>query len=200
MGACGAMTGIVLAAVLGYLLGSIPWGLVLTHFAGLGDIRAIGSGNIGATNVLRTGNKTLAALTMLLDVAKGLLAVLIGALWGPGPALAAAGAVIVGHMFPVWLGFKGGKGVATALGVLLVLYWPIALGGGALWLATLATFKYSSLAALVAAAACAVAGLALDWPRGVVVAAIAILVIFQHRENIQRLLSGTESRISFGKG
>ncbi len=112
------MPAILAAAAIGYLLGSIPFGLVLTWAAGLGDIRQIGSGNIGATNVLRTGNKALAALTLAFDLGKGLAAVLLGALWGPGPALAAAGAVVLGHMFPVWLGFRGGKGVATALGVL----------------------------------------------------------------------------------
>src|SRR5439155_26701574 len=141
------MTGIVIAAVLGYLLGSIPFGLVLTRIAGLGDIRRIGSGNIGATNVLRTGNKALAGLTLALDLAKGLAAVLIGANWGGDAALAAGGAVILGHMFPVWLGFRGGKGVATALGVLLVIAWPVAIAAAALWLATAIFFRYSSLAA-----------------------------------------------------
>src|SRR4051794_21943685 len=129
------MTGIVLAAVIGYLLGSIPFGMVLTRVAGLGDIRGIGSGSIGATNVLRTGNKALAALTLLLDLAKGVAAVLIGSIWGGDAMLAAAGAVIFGHMFPVWLGFRGGKGVATALGVLLTIAWPVAVAAAVLWLA-----------------------------------------------------------------
>ena len=131
-----AMTGVLAATVIGYLLGSIPFGLVVTRLAGLGDIRRIGSGNIGATNVLRTGNKGLAALTLALDVVKGIAAVGIGSLWGTEAAAAAAIAVSVGHMFPVWLGFRGGKGVATALGVLLALAWPVALGAAVLWLAT----------------------------------------------------------------
>src|SRR3954470_8613919 len=115
----------IAAFVFGYLLGSIPFGLVLTRLAGLGDIRHIGSGNIGATNVLRTGNKTLAGLTLFLDLAKGFVACLIGALWGPAAMLAAAGAVILGHMFPVWLGFRGGKAVATALGGLIAIAWAV---------------------------------------------------------------------------
>ena len=115
------------AAVIGYLLGSIPFGLLLTRLAGHGDIRRIGSGNIGATNVLRTGSKSAAALTLLLDLAKGSAAVMIGAAWGENAALVAAGCVVIGHMFPVWLGFRGGKGVATALGVLMALAWPVAL-------------------------------------------------------------------------
>src|SRR5947209_13558762 len=121
------------ALALGYLLGSIPFGLVLTRLAGLGDVRRIGSGSIGATNVLRTGNKVLAGLTLLLDVAKGLAACLIGGLWGPHAMLAAAGAVVLGHMFPVWLGFRGGKAVATALGVLIAIAWPLAIAAAVLW-------------------------------------------------------------------
>src|SRR5947209_11857262 len=127
------MMGIVLAAAIGYLLGSIPFGLVLTKLAGLGDIREIGSGNIGATNVLRTGNKSLAGLTLALDILKGFAAVLIGAAWGPAAALVAAITVTLGHMFPAWLGFRGGKAVATALGVLLALAWPVAVIGGLIW-------------------------------------------------------------------
>ncbi len=197
----GTMTGMILAAVIGYLLGSIPWGLLLTRVSGHGDIRHIGSGNIGATNVLRTGSKGLAAATLALDLAKGIAAVLIGRFWGPDAMLAAAVAVVIGHMFPVWLAFHGGKGVATALGVLIVLAWPLALVAMALWLIIAIVFRYSSLAALVAAVATAViAGVALDPDRALVVAAIAILVIVRHRENIRRLLSGTESRISLSKG
>src|SRR6266550_1121231 len=180
------MTGIVLAAVIGYLLGSIPFGMVLTRVAGLGDIRRIGSGNIGATNVLRTGNKALAALTVALDLAKGVAAVLIGSLWGGDAMLAAAGAVILGHMFPVWLGFRGGKGVATALGV---------------WLAIAIVFHYSSLAALVGAVAAVVlAAVMVEPARALLIAGIALLVVLRHHENIRRLLAGTEGRISFGKG
>jgi glycerol-3-phosphate acyltransferase PlsY len=195
-----AMTGIVLAAVIGYLLGSIPFGMLLTKLAGLGDIRRIGSGSIGATNVLRTGNKLLAGLTLVLDLAKGVAAVWIGSLWGGDAMLAAGGAVVVGHMFPVWLGFRGGKGVATALGVLLTIAWPIALIAAVLWLATAIIFHYSSLAALVGAvAAVVVAAIIVDPARALVIAGIAVLVILRHHENIRRLLAGTESRISFGK-
>ena len=191
---------IVVAGVIGYLLGSIPFGLVLTKLAGLGDVRAIGSGSIGATNVLRTGNKTLAALTLALDLAKGLAAVLIGFSWGLPAALAAAAAVTLGHMFPVWLGFHGGKGVATALGVLLVLAWPVAVIAFLLWLAIAVIFQYSSLAALAAAlAAPLLAALLVEPARAWLIAGIALLVILRHHENIRRLLSGTESRISFGQ-
>ncbi len=195
------MTGIVLAAAIGYLLGSIPFGLVLTRLAGLGDIRRIGSGNIGATNVLRTGNKALAALTVLLDLAKGFAACLMGARWGADAMLAAAGAVVLGHMFPVWLGFRGGKGVATALGVLIAIAWPLAIAAAALWLLTAVIFRYSSLAALVAAVVSAVAaGFIADPARAALIAGIALLIVLRHHENIRRLIRGTEGRISFGKG
>jgi glycerol-3-phosphate acyltransferase PlsY len=195
------MTGIVLAAVIGYLLGSIPFGLVLTRLAGLGDVRRIGSGSIGATNVLRTGNKALAAFTLALDLAKGVAAVLIGSLWGGDAMLAAAAAVILGHMFPVWLGFRGGKGVATALGVLLVIAWPVAVAAGALWLVTAIVFHYSSLAALIGAVAAVVlAAVMVEPARALLIAGIAVLVILRHHENIRRLVAGTEGRISFGKG
>jgi glycerol-3-phosphate acyltransferase PlsY len=202
VGACRmTTTGIVIAAVFGYLLGSIPFGLLLTRLAGLGDIRRIGSGSIGATNVLRTGNKVLAGLTLLLDLAKGVAAVLIGTNWGGDAALAAGGAVILGHMFPVWLGFRGGKGVATALGVLIAIAWPVAIAAAALWLATAIFFHYSSLAALVGAvAAVLLAAVIVDPARTLLIAGIALLVILRHHENIRRLLAGTESRISFGKG
>jgi acyl phosphate:glycerol-3-phosphate acyltransferase len=194
------MTAVILAAIIGYLLGSIPFGLLLTRLAGRGDIRQIGSGSIGATNVLRTGNKGLAAATLALDLLKGSAAVLIGWEWGEGAALAAGAAVIVGHMFPVWLGFRGGKGVATALGVLLAIAWPVALGAGLLWLATALIFHYSSLAALVAAVAtAAVAGFVVDQPRAALIALIAVLIVVRHRENIHRMLAGTESRISLRK-
>jgi len=194
------MTGIIIAAVIGYLLGSIPFGMVLTRLAGLGDVRDIGSGSIGATNVLRTGNKTLAALTLALDLAKGLAAVLIGSIWGGDAMLAAAGAVILGHMFPVWLGFRGGKGVATALGVLLAIAWPVAVIAFALWLVVVIIFHYSSLAALVGAvAAVALAALMTDPARAWLIAGIALLVVLRHHENIRRLITGTESRISLTK-
>ncbi|HTQ35203.1 MAG TPA: glycerol-3-phosphate 1-O-acyltransferase PlsY [Stellaceae bacterium] len=188
------------AIVIGYLLGSIPFGLILTRLAGLGDVRRIGSGSIGATNVLRTGNKALAALTLVCDVAKGAGATLIGANWGTHAMLAAAAAVVIGHIFPVWLGFRGGKGVATALGVLAVIAWPVALVGLLFWLSTAILFRYSSLAALVAACVAAVyAAFVVNGERELVIAAIAVLVIAKHHENIRRLLIGTESRISFTK-
>lgn len=196
------MIGFVLAAAaIGYLLGSIPFGLILTRLAGFGDIRRIGSGNIGATNVLRTGSKKLAALTVVLDALKGVAAVLVGAVWGPEAAVVAGGAVVVGHMFPLWLGFRGGKGVATALGVLLALAWPVALIAAALWLAIAALLRYSSLAALLAAVgAAAAAPFLVDRPRAGLIAGIALLIILRHHQNIRRLLAGTETRISFGRG
>ena len=196
-----AMTGVLAAAIVGYLLGSIPFGLIVTRMAGLGDIRRIGSGSIGATNVLRTGDKGLAALTLALDVVKGIVAVGFGWLWGIEAAVAAAIAVCVGHMFPVWLGFRGGKGVATALGVLLTLAWPVAVGAGLLWLLTAVLFQYSSLAALVTAVAtAAAAGFLVDTPRAIAIGVIALLIVVRHRDNIHRLLDGSESRISFRKG
>jgi acyl phosphate:glycerol-3-phosphate acyltransferase len=189
------------ATLLGYLLGSIPFGLLLTRLAGLGDIRRIGSGNIGATNVLRTGSKGLAALTLLLDLTKGWAAVVIGRGWGEEAVLVAAGCVIIGHMFPVWLGLRGGKGVATAFGVLLALAWPVALAAALVWLATALLFHYSSLAALLAAAAGAVvAPLVVDRRMALMIAGIALLIILRHHANIRRLMAGTESRISLNKG
>jgi len=190
----------LLAAILGYLLGSIPFGLLLTRLAGYGDIRQVGSGNIGATNVLRTGSKGLAALTLLLDLGKGAAAVIIAHDWGSQAALVAAGCVILGHMFPVWLGFRGGKGVATALGVLIPLAWPVALIAIILWIATVLLFHYSSLAALVAAIASAgFAPLIVDTRTALVIAGIAFLIIVRHHSNIRRLIAGTESRISLRK-
>ena len=190
----------LLAAILGYLLGSIPFGLLLTRLAGYGDIRRVGSGNIGATNVLRTGSKGLAALTLLLDLGKGAAAVIIAHGWGSQAVLVAAGCVILGHMFPVWLGFRGGKGVATALGVLIPLAWPVALIAIILWIATVLLFHYSSLAALVAAIASAgFAPLIVDTRTALVIAGIAFLIIVRHHSNIRRLIAGTESRISLRK-
>jgi acyl phosphate:glycerol-3-phosphate acyltransferase len=180
-----------------YLLGSIPFGLLLTRLAGLGDIRGIGSGNIGATNVLRTGNKKLAALTLLLDGGKGAVAVLIGwRLGGPDIANVAAAGAILGHLFPVWLKFRGGKGVATGLGVLLALSWPVGVAACATWLATAALFRYSSLAALVAIAAAPVyAWMLADRQRAEFALALAVVIWLKHSANIKRLLTGTESRI-----
>ena len=191
----------LLAAAIGYLLGSIPFGLLVTRLAGLGDIRRIGSGNIGATNVLRTGSKGAAVLTLLLDLAKGWAAVVIGQAWGGDAALAAAGCVVIGHMFPLWLGFRGGKAVATALGVLIALAWPVAVVAALVWLATALLLRYSSLAALVASAAAAgIAPHIADGATAAVIAGIALLIILRHHANIRRLIAGTESRISFTKG
>lgn len=187
----------LIAAAGGYLLGSIPFGLVLTKLAGLGDIRSIGSGNIGATNVLRTGNKKLAAATLLLDGGKGAAAVLLaGAFAGETAALAAAAGAMLGHSFPVWLGFKGGKGVATALGILLAAAWPVGLAVALVWLVTAYVFRISSLAALVAAGmapliAWALAGGAL----ALAALFIALLIFWRHQANIRRLLKGEEPRI-----
>jgi len=195
------MTPLLAAGILGYLLGSIPFGLLLTRFAGHGDIRGIGSGSIGATNVLRAGGKGLAALTLALDLAKGTVAVMIASGWGREAALVAAGCVILGHMFPIWLGFRGGKGVATGLGVLIALAWPVALVAALLWLATAVVFHYSSLAALVAAVLSAgLAPMLVDRMTAFVIAGIALLIILRHHSNIRRLIAGTESRISFRKG
>jgi acyl phosphate:glycerol-3-phosphate acyltransferase len=194
------VTILLAAGLLGYFLGSIPFGLLLTRVTGHGDIRRIGSGNIGATNVLRTGNKGLAVLTLLLDLAKGAAAVVIAQRWGTVAGLIAAGCAILGHMFPIWLGFRGGKGVATALGVLIPLAWPVALGAALLWLATALLFHYSSLAALVAAAGGAgLAAVITDRPTALLIGGMALLIILRHHANIRRLLAGTESRISFRK-
>ena len=181
----------------GYLLGSIPFGLLLTQLAGLGDIRAIGSGNIGATNVLRTGRKGLAAATLLLDGLKGAVAVLIFLVLGPPGAEYWAGfGAVIGHLFPVWLGFKGGKGVATSYGVLIAIAWPVGLAAGAIWIVVAAVSRMSSLASLVSFVVAPLLALALADGRVVVLsAAIAVLVIARHHENIRRLLSGTEPRI-----
>jgi acyl phosphate:glycerol-3-phosphate acyltransferase len=181
----------------GYLLGSIPFGVLLTRAAGLGDIRAIGSGNIGATNVLRTGRKGLAAATLLLDALKGAVAVLIFRILGPHGAEYWAGlGAVVGHLFPVWLGFKGGKGVATSYGVLIAIAWPVGLAAGAIWLIAAALLRISSLAALVsfAAAPFLAYGLA-DAGTVELSVLIALLVFARHHANIRRLLAGTEPRI-----
>ena len=182
--------------VVGYLLGSIPFGLLLTRAAGLGDIRKQGSGNIGATNVLRTGNKTLAAATLLLDALKGFVAVIAWGLIGQPCAAAAAVGDVIGHMFPVWLKFRGGKGVATTLGVLLGLSWPVGALTCGLWLAFAAAFRYSSLAALLSILIGALASwFFLPWTIALVVTLIVPLVWARHHENIGRLLKGTESKI-----
>jgi glycerol-3-phosphate acyltransferase PlsY len=186
-----------LALALGYLLGSVPWGLVLTRAAGLGDIRAIGSGNIGATNVLRTGNKTLAAATLALDIGKGALALwLAGYLWGETAGLVAGFGAMLGHAFPAWLGFKGGKGVATGGGVLLAAAWWLGLGAALVWLAVAALTRISSAAAMAACVAAPVIALiAGRTDLALFSAGIAALVVYRHKGNIQRLLAGTEPRI-----
>jgi glycerol-3-phosphate acyltransferase PlsY len=188
---------LVLALLFGYLLGSIPFGLILTRLAGTQDLRSIGSGNIGATNVLRTGRKGLAAATLICDMLKGTVAVVIsGYLAGPNAAMLAALGAFLGHLFPVWLGFRGGKGVAVYIGVLLGLFWPAALVFGALWLATAASSRYSSLAALVASF---VTPIFLWWFGHLALASLfavlTMLLFYMHRENIKRLQAGTEGRI-----
>ena len=187
----------ILACLFGYLLGSIPFGLLLTRFAGAGDIRGIGSGNIGATNVLRTGRKGLAAATLLLDGVKGAAAVLIaGWLAGTDIAMLAGLAAVLGHLFPVWLRFKGGKGVATALGVLIAAAWPVGLVACAVWLVVAAIARRSSLASLVAVASAPLTGLILkDFSVVKLALTIAVLVFVRHQANIRRLIAGTEPRI-----
>ena len=186
---------------LGYLLGSIPFGLLLTRAAGLGDVRKIGSGSIGATNVLRTGNKGLAAATVLLDAGKGTVAVLLaGLLTNPTGALLAGLAAVLGHMFPVWLGFRGGKSVATGVGVMFAVAWPLALALCAVWLIMAVAFRISSLASLTACAAGPILALFMADQRTALLAlAIAILVVWRHHGNISRLMAGTEPRIGAGK-
>jgi len=201
-----------LAALIGgYLLGSVPFGVVLTRLAGLGDIRNIGSGNIGATNVLRTGRKGLAAATLVLDGAKGAVAALIAAHWGPDTALLAGLGAVVGHLFPVWLHFKGGKGVATTLGVLIAIDWPTGVAACLTWLLVAAVFRFSSLAALLALAAAPFYAwyLPLLWAPGQVMggdlqvaelaAVLAVLVWIKHHTNIRRLVRGEEPRIGGAK-
>ena len=189
------------AALLGYLIGSIPFGLLLTRAAGMGDVRKIGSGNIGATNVLRTGNKGLAAGTLLLDLLKGLAPVLIAErLGGEVAAAFAAGAAVLGHCFPVWLGFKGGKGVATNAGVAFGLAWPVGLTYAFVWLSVLAIFRISSLAGMAAVVAAAAAAPLFGYPQFFpVLAAIALLIIYLHRANIARLAKGEEPRVGGSK-
>jgi acyl phosphate:glycerol-3-phosphate acyltransferase len=186
----------LLSFVIGYLLGSIPFGLLLAKFAGVGDLRQIGSGNIGATNVLRTGNKPLAALTLLLDLLKGTAAVWAGSHFGPYAAMAAGLGAFLGHLYPVWLGFRGGKGVATYIGVLLGLYWPAALVFCAVWLLVAAITRYSSLAALAASIA-SVGTLAVTGQSrlAVLFVLLTILLYIRHASNIERLVRGEEARI-----
>ena len=196
---------LIAAIAAGYLIGSIPFGLALTRMAGLGDIRRIGSGNIGATNVLRTGNKSLAVVTLLLDVGKGALVVLVVSRnWGfvglMDAGLFAGLATVLGHNFPVWLQFRGGKGVATTMGVLLGSLFPVGAVACGAWLLTAAVFRYSSLAALVALTAAPVYA---AWigatPVALAAGALTLLSIFTHRANIERLIQGQEPKIGGGK-
>ncbi|HRO13382.1 glycerol-3-phosphate 1-O-acyltransferase PlsY [Amaricoccus sp.] len=191
---------LALAFLLAYLLGSIPFGVLITRALGLGDLRSIGSGNIGATNVLRTGHKGAAAATLLLDAAKGAVAVLAArALAGEAAAMVAGFAAFLGHLFPVWLGFRGGKGVATFLGIMLALAWPAGLAACATWLAVAAATRFSSLAALAAAALAPLWLWLFGRPDAIWLGlALAALVWVRHRANIGRLLAGSEPRI--GKG
>ncbi|MGV2496451.1 glycerol-3-phosphate 1-O-acyltransferase PlsY [Pelagerythrobacter aerophilus] len=199
-------TDTLLAALLGYLCGSIPFGLILARLAGLGDVRKIGSGNIGATNVLRTGNKAVAAATLLLDLAKGFVAVLLAVhlLTGPSempgaalaPAPVAAVFAVLGHCFPVWLGFKGGKGVATNAGVSFGLAWPIGLAYALVWLGVLGLSRISSLAGMSAVVAAAIVAAVLGHTAYVpALVLIALIVIWLHRENLKRLANGTEPKV-----
>jgi acyl phosphate:glycerol-3-phosphate acyltransferase len=184
------------ALAFGYVLGSIPFGLILTRFGGTADIRTIGSGNIGATNVLRTGRKDLALATLLLDGLKATAAVLIAGLWGPQVALYAALGAFLGHLFPVWLGFKGGKGVATFIGALLAIHWPAMLIFVGIWLGMAFLLKYSSLAALTATAATPFVLWFMNRPEeALVFLTLGLLLYWKHAPNIRRLLAGTEGRI-----
>jgi glycerol-3-phosphate acyltransferase PlsY len=192
-------TELLLALVIGYLLGSIPFGLLVTRLAGKGDVRDVGSGNIGATNVLRAGGKGLAALTLVLDALKGALAVVIAQRFlaaAPGADQAAAAGAFIGHLYPVWLKFRGGKGVATLFGLLIAL-WPIgALVFAAVWLAVLAAVRIASLAGMAAAVSAPIAAALLVMrPLFPLLLGFALLVIWKHRENIARLRAGTESRL-----
>jgi glycerol-3-phosphate acyltransferase PlsY len=192
---------LIFAVLLGYLSGSIPFGLLLTRFAGLGDVRHIGSGNIGATNVLRTGSRWIAGLTLLLDILKGFVPVFLAArLWGADAAIAAGFGALAGHILPVWLRFKGGKGVATCIGVLFALFWPLGVLFIIIWLIIAFTLRISSLAALTATAIVAATGFAITEGRLPIALPIIALVIFiTHRANLLRLLRNQEPKISFTK-
>jgi glycerol-3-phosphate acyltransferase PlsY len=184
------------AFALGYLLGSIPFGLVLTRLAGKGDLRSIGSGNIGATNVLRTGSKPLAALTLILDCLKATAAILLAQLlFGRETGAVAAAGAMIGHLYPVWLKFRGGKGVATFLGILIALLWPAALIYAAIWIFLLLTLRISSLAGMTAAFTAPIVAFALHSSYFPMLLGFALLVLWKHRENILRLRKGTEPRI-----
>jgi glycerol-3-phosphate acyltransferase PlsY len=186
----------LLALALGYLLGSIPFGLLLTRAAGKGDVRKIGSGNIGATNVLRTGSRKLAGLTLVLDCLKAIVAIVLARLlFGPETQAFAAAGAFVGHLYPVWLRFRGGKGVATLLGILIALLWPAALVYAAVWILLLLTLRISSLAGMAAAVSAPITAFALQSSYFSMLLGFALLVLWKHRENINRLTKGTEPRI-----
>lgn len=188
------------ALLIGYLLGAIPFGVILTRAAGAGDLRAIGSGNIGATNVLRTGRKGLAAATLFLDGFKGWLAVALVAWLFPGEAALAAAGAFLGHCYPVWLRFRGGKGVATLMGIVLALHWPIGLVYAVVWLGLLAGLRISSVAGIAAAVSAPVAAAVFDrFDLVILLLALALIVVWKHRENIDRLLAGTEPRVGAAK-
>ena len=191
---------IFLLVAAGYLLGSIPFGVLLTRAFGAGDLRQIGSGNIGATNVLRTGRKSLAAATLLLDGAKGAVAVLLARHWplelGDHGAMIAGAAAVIGHCYPVWLNFRGGKGVATMLGLALALAWPVGAVFAAVWLGTVLVSRISSLGGMAGAVSAPLAALAFGFPvYAVGLAGLAVLLLWRHRENIARLRAGTEPRV-----
>jgi glycerol-3-phosphate acyltransferase PlsY len=190
------MLATLLALIGGYALGAIPFGLVLTRLAGTNDIRGIGSGSIGATNVLRTGRKDLAAATMILDALKGTIAVLIASHFGLYPAMAAALGAILGHLFPVWLGFRGGKGVATFVGCMVGLYWPAALAFAIVWLGAAFVSRYSSVAGMLGViASVIVVALVGSIELAVLGLIMVLLILWKHRENIARLRAGTETKI-----
>lgn len=191
---------IILVLLIGFASGSIPFGLILTRAAGLGDVRNIGSGSIGATNVLRTGNKALAAATVLLDAAKGAVPVLIAAHVWPGLEGLAGVAAVAGHCFTPWLKFKGGKGFASAAGVLLALAWPVLLICAGIWALTLAISRISSVSSMTTVAAAPLVAWAMGYPKIIVpLIAIALIVFVQHRANIGRLMSGTEPKVGTTK-
>ncbi len=195
---------VYLLIAMGYLLGSIPFGVILTRLFGAGDLRQIGSGNIGATNVLRTGRKGLAAATLLLDGAKGAAAVLLARHFAPemgdDGAMIAGAAAMIGHCYPLWLKFRGGKGVATLLGLALALAWPIGLVFAAVWLGAVLLLKISSLGGMLGAVAAPIAALALGHPTYAIgLAGLAVIVLWRHRENIARLRAGTEPRVGAKK-
>jgi glycerol-3-phosphate acyltransferase PlsY len=188
------------AMLLGYLLGSIPFGVILTCAFGAGDLRQIGSGNIGATNVLRTGRKGLAAATLLLDLAKGAAAVLITGWLFHGHQIPAAAAALLGHCYPVWLKFKGGKGVATLMGIVLALHWPIGLVYALVWLGLLAVLRISSVAGMAAAISAPITAAVLgDFDAVFLLVALALIVLWKHRANVERLIQGNEPRIGAKK-